>query len=231
MAREGETRVTRAERRAIEQKRRIHRALAFGLGMLAFAGWFGAVLLDAKVFPHTAAGSFFVHLPLMLLPAALVLTFGLKRLPDNERTTARMVGAWALVVVLTIPALLPSLNHYPLLLPMRLPIYGLGLALALVDPDMRIGLDRHASRRFSPATMAGAGFGVCAIITAFIALSLPQPQSACHGLSCGALVAMVQTMFCAGTLWTTLVVLLGAALGYRIGEVTRTRWRTASSER
>lgn len=149
-------------------------ALAFGLGALSFAGWLSAALLDAKVFPHNAVGSFFVHLPLMLLPAALVLAFGLKRLPDNERTTARMVGAWTLVVVLTVPALIPELNHHPLWLPLRLPIYGLGLALALGDPGMRIGLDQQGSRRFSPATVASAAFGVCGIITAFVALSLSR---------------------------------------------------------
>ena len=221
----------RAERRALEQKQRIHPALAFGLGALAFAGWFGAVLLDARVFPHNALGSFLVHLPLMLVPAALVLAFGLKRLRDSERAMARIASAWALVILLTVPALIPELNQHPLWLPLRLPIYGLGLALALADPGMRIGLDQQAPRRFAPATIAGAGFDVCAIITAFVALSLPQPQSACHGLACGALAGFVEMAFCAGTLWTTLVVLLGAALGYRIGEVMRARWRTASSER
>ena len=225
------TQLAGAEQSAIEQKKRIHPALAFGLGMLSFAGWFGGLLLDGKVFYHNALGSFLAHLPLMLVPAALVLLIGLRQLPASVRMLRRTVFAWVLVIVLTAPDLIPELSHHPLWLPLRLPIYGLGLALALTDSGMRIGLDRHASRRFSPATMAGAGFGVCAIVTAFVALSLPQPQPTCHGLSCGALIGLAEMVFCGGSLWTALIAVIGAALGYRIGEVTRTRWRTASSER
>ena len=54
---------------------RIHPALAFGIGVLSFAGWLASLALDAKVFYHNPLGSFFAHLPLMLIPAALVLAF------------------------------------------------------------------------------------------------------------------------------------------------------------
>lgn len=78
MVGENETRLARAERSGGEQpKRWTEQAVAFGLGMFSFAGWAGSLALDGTIFKQNALGSLLMHLPLMLLPAALVLAFGL----------------------------------------------------------------------------------------------------------------------------------------------------------
>lgn len=193
---------------------------AAGLGVLSFVGWAGALALDAEVYAHNALGSFLIHVPLMVLPAALILLIGVPRLPAAERSRRRVAGAVSLTILLSSPALLPQLNDGLIFLPVRLPVMGLGLALAFVDPLLRRERPGRRPARFPPAYVAGVLFGLSALVAVCIALTLPQsPPSTCHGLGCGALVGLAETAFCGAALLVAILAVVGASVGHIIGEV------------
>ncbi|HKV84914.1 MAG TPA: hypothetical protein VJN88_10175 [Ktedonobacterales bacterium] len=198
---------------------------AAGLGVMSFAGWAGALALDARVYAHNALGSFLVHVPLMLPPAALVLCVGVPRLPARERSLRRVAGAVALAMLLTAPALAPLLTDGLFFLPFRLPMMGLGLALAFVDPALRRGRVPGSPARFPPAFVAGLAFGVCAVAAVVVALALPPPQSSCHGLGCGAFVGLAEMAYCGAGILIAVLAVVGASVGYIIGEVVWQRGR------
>lgn len=237
MIREGEQVNWLAATKTNKRKSRLtEQALAFGLGVLSFAGWAGSLALDGTIFRHNALGSLLVHPPLMLLPAALVLGFGLPRLPERERTMRRIIVAWALVIMLTAPALAPGLvpAHsvqgqqaivFLVLLWVRVPIYGLGLALALVDPDLQVGSDRQELQRLPPKTVALA-FALCTVGAGIILFSIPQPppppNCRCLGPAFG---EAIRNAVCGFSVVVALVALLGASVAYGLGAWIRGRWQ------